>query len=282
MPRPTDWTREQTLAALHVYFQLQFGQLHQRNPLIRQLAEWIDRTPGSVALKLVNFASPDPQVRASGRTGMSNASNLDKRIWNELNEDWDLVAGEAARVYEHYGSEHGVKPGSDVEEEAPEIAEGKTVTATVKVRVNQARFRRAVLASYTSRCCISGLAVPQLLIASHIVPWSMDTKNQLNPQNGLCLSALHDKAYDIGLITVLPDYIHSAGVKEIDRFESRRIHKKNCLSTRIEALPCPSDSSLTQDFWKFTQSDSVTYSRVFGWLLTSTSSASTVRDACNE
>lgn len=200
------WTRDETLAALHVYFQLSFGQLHQRNPLIQQLAAWIGRTPGSVALKLVNFASLDPQVRASGRAGMSNASNLDRLIWIELNEDWDLVAGEAAHVYEHYGTEHGVKPGSDVVEEVPEIAEGKTVTATVKVRVNQARFRRAVLASYTARCCISGLAVPQLLIASHIVPWSMDAKNRLNPQNGLCLSALHDKAFDVGMITVLPNY----------------------------------------------------------------------------
>jgi hypothetical protein len=200
------WTRDETLAALHVYFQLPFGQLHQRNPLIQQLAEWIGRTPGSVALKLVNFASLDPQVRASGRAGMSNASQLDKLIWGELNEDWDLVAGDAARAFEQYGSEHGVTPGSDVAEEVPEIAEGRTVTATVQVRVNQVRFRRAVLASYTARCCISGLAVPQLLIASHIVPWSMDAQNRLNPQNGLCLSALHDKAFDVGLITVLPNY----------------------------------------------------------------------------
>jgi hypothetical protein len=238
MPRPNDWTRDQTLAALHVYFQLQFGQLHQRNPLIQQLAEWIGRTPGSVALKLVNFASLDPQVRASGRTGMSNASNLDKRIWTELNEDWDLVAGEATRVYEHYGSEHGVTPGSDVVEEVPEIAEGKTITATVKVRVNQARFRRAVLASYTARCCISGLAVPQLLIASHIVPWGMDEKNRLNPQNGLCLSALHDKAFDIGLITVLPNYTvrvsKSLMVADLDDFTKQALAKYD---GRAIALP---------------------------------------------
>jgi putative restriction endonuclease len=63
-----------------------------------------------------------------------------------------------------------------------------------------------VLASYGARCCISGLAEPRLLVASHIVPWSMDAHNRLNPQNGLCLSALHDKAFDIGLLTVLPDY----------------------------------------------------------------------------
>lgn len=224
MPRPSDWTREQTLAALHVYFQLPFGQLHQRNPLIRHLAAWIGRTPGAVALKLVNFASLDPQVRASGRSGMSNASQLDKRLWDELNADWDLVASEAAQAYEHYGMAHGVKPGADVVDEVPEIAEGKTVTAMVKVRVNQARFRRAVLASYNARCCISGLALPQLLIASHIVPWSMDEKNRLNPQNGLCLSALHDKAYDIGLITVLPDFtvrvskqLHEADLDEFTK-----------------------------------------------------------------
>jgi predicted restriction endonuclease len=95
----------------------------------------------------------------------------------------------------------------DVLDEVPEIAEGKTTTALVQVRVNQARFRRAILASYNAACCMSGLRVPKLLVASHIVPWSMDTQNRLNPSNGLCLSALHDRAYDQGLITVLPDFI---------------------------------------------------------------------------
>lgn len=103
----------------------------------------------------------------------------------ELNSDWDLIAAEAAHTYEHYGSEHGMYPGFDVVDDVPEIGEGTTVTAMVKVRVNQARFRRSVLASYSARCCISGLSVPQLLIASHIVPWSVDTRNRLNPQNGL-------------------------------------------------------------------------------------------------
>ena len=63
-----------------------------------------------------------------------------------------------------------------------------------------------MLASYNATCCISGLQHEKLVIASHIVPWSQDNKNRLNPQNGLCLSALHDRAYDQGLITVLPDY----------------------------------------------------------------------------
>lgn len=206
MPNPNNWTREQTLAALHVYLQLPFGQLHQRNPTIKQLAGWIGRTPGAVALKLVNLASLDPQVVASGRAGMANASNLDREVWAELDENCDALVTEAGVAYERYGSAHGVLPGSDVVDEVPELGEGRTITAIVQVRVNQARFRRAVMASYNARCCISGLKVPRLLIASHIVPWSEDHTNRLNPRNGLCLSALHDKAFDQGLITVLPDF----------------------------------------------------------------------------
>lgn len=200
------WTRPQTLAALHIYFQLPFGQLHQKNPRITQLASWIGRTPSAVALKLVNFASLDPQVRASGRIGMGHASRLDEEVWAELNIDWDAVATEAAMFFDEYGQAQGALPGSDVLEEVPELVEGKTTLAMVKVRVNQARFRRAIVAGYNARCCISGLTEPRLLVASHIVPWSMDTKNRLNPRNGLCLSALHDKAFDLGLITVLPDF----------------------------------------------------------------------------
>lgn len=201
-----NWTRPQTLAALHVYLQLPFGQLHYRNPKIKQLAQWMGRTPSSIALKLVNLASLDPVIVASGRSGMANASNQDKTIWGELQADWDTVALEAAAVYEHFASGHGIEADADLLEEMPTLEEGKTRSAMVQVRVNQARFRAAVLSSHNATCCISGLQHDKLLIASHIVPWSEDTHNRLNPQNGLCLSALHDRAYDQGLITVMPDY----------------------------------------------------------------------------
>jgi putative restriction endonuclease len=207
-----NWTGPQTLAALHIYLQLPFGQLHQRNPKIRQLAQWIRRTPGSVALKLVNFASLDPVIVASGRSGMGNASALDRQIWRELQADWDAVALAAAAEYEGLALSNGVQPDQDLLDDIPLsediwlLEEGKTRGATVQVRVNQARFRKAVLSSYNATCCISGLQHEKLVIASHIVPWSEDTKNRLNPHNGLCLSALHDRAYDQGLITVMPDF----------------------------------------------------------------------------
>ena len=189
-----NWTRPQTLAALHIYLQLPFGQLHQRNPKIKQLAQWLGRTPGSIALKLVNLASLDPMIVASGRAGMANASALDRRLWEELQTHWDANG-------------HGeVADAELLETDSPVVEEGRSRSAIVQVRVNQARFRKAVLASYNATCCISGLRHEKLVIASHIVPWAEDTQNRLNPQNGLCLSALHDRAYDQGLITVLPDF----------------------------------------------------------------------------
>ena len=233
-----NWTRPQTLAALHIYLQLPFGQLHQRNPKIKQLAQWIGRTPGSIALKLVNLASLDPVIVASGRSGMGNASALDRQVWDELQADWDAVALAAAAEYEQLALRNGVQADQDLLEEAPPseellaLEEGKTRSAIVQLRVNQARFRKAVLASYNATCCISGLQHEKRVIASHIVPWSEDTKNRLNPQNGLCLSALHDRAYDQGLITVMPDF-------------------KVCVSPTVKATK--GDSYITESLLRFDQ-----------------------------
>jgi putative restriction endonuclease len=201
-----NWSRQETLAALHVYMLLSFGQLHARNPLIRQLALWIGRTPNSIALKLVNFASLDPQVTASGRKGMGNTSALDQSVWSDLNHHWTSITLEAAEEYERLATNHGMSAVMDIAEDLVEegfvVPEGRTRSATVQVRINQARFRKAVLASYNNTCCISGLRHPKLVIASHIAPWSVDKENRLNPRNGLCLSALHDRAFDQGLITI--------------------------------------------------------------------------------
>lgn len=80
---------------------------------------------------------------------------------------------------------------------------GPTETvASVRVRRRQQFFRQTVLNSYGVRCCISGINVPCLLVASHIMPWRDFPKERLDPRNGLCLSSLHDAAFDAGLITL--------------------------------------------------------------------------------
>ena len=203
-----EWTRDQALIALNLYCQLPFGRLHYRNPAIIEVAGRLGRTPGSLAMKLTNLASLDPVIVESGRRGLSGASALDRSVWQEFRADPDKVGYESQVLMDALigGTQSLVELSSDALE--PEVApsyRAETTTATVAVRVKQSFFRRAVLSSYDSTCCMSGIKYPSLLVASHIVPWSKDEHNRLNPANGLCLSALHDKAFDRGLITVTPD-----------------------------------------------------------------------------
>jgi len=193
------WTRDELLLAINLYCKTPFGRIHVRNPDIIELAEKLGRTPGSVGYKLANFASLDPTLT---QKGASNVSKLDREIWAEFYDNWE------AKLSESESKLAELKGTPDIPEELPEleIAEGKTREAIVKTRVNQALFRKIILSSYDGKCCITGIDNAELLIASHIIPWSQDTKNRLNPMNGVCLNALHDRAFDKGLITINENY----------------------------------------------------------------------------
>lgn len=198
------WTREDLILAINLYCKLPFGRLHNRNPEIINLASLIGRTPSSVAYKLVNFASLDPSLKARGIKGASNASNLDREIWKEFFNHWDVLPFESEKLLAKIKNTTVEVLNHIPENELPK--EGKTREQLVRVRVNQSFFRRSILASYNGTCCITGLQQPELLIAGHIKPWSVDEKNRLNPQNGLAINPLHDKAFDSGLMTITSNF----------------------------------------------------------------------------
>lgn len=209
-PNTGNWTREQLKLAFHFYCQTPFGKLHSLNPKIIELAKLIGRTPDALAMKLVNFASLDPSIIASGRSGLKGASRLDREIWDEFHADWEGLAVECERLRQHLLTEHQI-PDDEAEmvdgTDSIPLADytGETRAVLVQQRLKQQFFRRAVLSSYRGCCCMSGLSEPRLLVASHIVPWRSDKENRLNPSNGLCLSAVHDKAFDSGLISLTDD-----------------------------------------------------------------------------
>lgn len=215
------WTKEQLKLAYHLYCQLPFGKLHSRNKEIIQLAGLIGRTPGAVAMKLVNFASLDPKITGSGRRGLGNASDLDCEVWGEFHADWERLAIECERLRKKLGA--GISS-EDLEDVDSLVAldtqdfTGETRRVVTEQRIKQHFFRRTVLSSYGTRCCMSGISEPRLLIASHIVPWSKDKANRLNPSNGLCLSAIHDRAFDKGLIALSDDFrvILSKAFRKLD------------------------------------------------------------------
>jgi putative restriction endonuclease len=198
------WTREELILAVNLYCKLPFGRLHRLNPEIISLANLIQRTPSSVAYKLVNFASLDPSLKARGIKGASNASKLDAEIWNEFFNNWDILPYESEKLLAKFEnvSVENISKISLID--LPK--EGKTREQIVKVRVNQSFFRSSILASYNNTCCITGIQQTEFLIAGHIKPWSLDEKNRLNPQNGIAINALHDKAFENGLLTITPDY----------------------------------------------------------------------------
>ena len=203
MPRSDIWTREQTIIAFKLYCSIPFGQAHSRNAEVKKVAALIGRTPGAVARKLGNFGSLDPELKKRGVVGLANRSKLDEEIWNEFNKDWNKNVFESTKLiaeYQHASIEKTLS--IDLEN----LPKGENKIRSVKVRVFQDFFRKAVLAAYEDTCCITGLKEKELNNASHIKPWKDDEENRTNPQNGLCLNALHDRAFDKGLITVLPNY----------------------------------------------------------------------------
>lgn len=185
------WTRDELILAINLYCKTPFGRIHVRNPQIIALAEALDRTPGSVSYKLANFAAIDPSL---DRKGASNTSKLDRVVWAEFFEDWDSMILESEERLSRL--RHAELP-TVIASDQITSREGK-----VRLRLKQSFFRQAVLTSYSVSCCITGIQNQELLNASHIVPWSVDERNRLNPRNGLCLNALHDRAFDRGLISL--------------------------------------------------------------------------------
>lgn len=191
------WTRDELIVAFNLYCKLPFGKIHIRNPLIIELAKAISRTPSSVSWKLANFARLDPSLQQRNIVGATHGAHGEVEVWDEFNNNWEKLAFESERLL-------GQMTGH-VLDEMPEFPVGREREALVRTRVNQSFFRSAVLAAYGGCCCITGLSIPQLLNASHIVPWAVDASNRTNPRNGLCLNALHDRAFDCGMLTVTLD-----------------------------------------------------------------------------
>ena len=186
------WSREELISAYNLYCKIPITEISPENTIIIQFADLLSRTPKEVAKRFKNFSRLDANVNISEDIGAE-----DKSTWNFFNTDWEKS------VYE---SESKIIDFENKLKNITEFPKGKERDRIVKSRINQNFFRSAVLTSYQNRCCITGLPFADLLNASHIIPWSVDNNNRLNPHNGLCLNVLHDRAFDRGLITIRPDY----------------------------------------------------------------------------
>lgn len=212
------WSREESLLAFQLYCRIPFQKTKANNPDVKELANLLGRTPASVARKLGNFGAFDPALQKLDISGLTHTSKLDKQIWDEFHADWNNLVWEASLLRSRLGRlprfHRPFKRPSGPSE----------TTRLTKQRVHQGFFRDAVLSSYEATCCITGLAIPECLVASHIVPWSEDERFRTDPTNGLCLSATFDRLFDAGLVSLTCD-----------------------LTVRFSSLVVRSQNSVTQD-----------------------------------
>lgn len=214
--RPRAWARAEQLTVLRYYLQTEFGRLHAGNPEIQAIAGKLGRTASSIAMKGSNYASLDPKITSTGRKGLNQASKLDRDAWDLMHNSFEAFEEESSAAAINFGLDpvslapvenpvngHQGEPG-----EVEIVNDGETETAaSVVTRRKQAFFRQAVLTAYRNTCPITGISVPALLNASHIIPWSANSRRRLDPSNGIALNALHDRAFDRGLITFENDLV---------------------------------------------------------------------------
>lgn len=179
--------------------------MHTRTPEIIEMANLIGRTVNSTAIRLTNFAACDPYHQNRGVKGMVGGIKQCQPIWDEFFGNKELLIFESETILAQ-------KENLTIESKFDDILfdikdlKGETKLREVKTRVNQNVFRQIVVANYSSKCAITGIDLPELLFASHIIPWSKNEDERLNPENGIFLSALYDKAFDRGLIAVNEKY----------------------------------------------------------------------------
>ncbi len=200
------WSREEMILALNLYLKLPFGKMDSRNPEVIRLANIIGRNPNAVALRLANYASQDPILQQRGISGMAHGGKKCEKYWQEFYHDKEKLVFESEKILASYeGTTIENKYARQIHD-IPQDLKGETRLRQVKTRVNQTVFRQIILSNYDGKCALTGIDLPELLVASHIIPWSENERERLNPENGICLSALYDKSFDQGLISFTNDY----------------------------------------------------------------------------
>ena len=244
------WSRDELIVALNLYHKLSFGQMHHRQPAIVALAEKLGRGSNSLSMKLCNFASLDPALKMRGIKGLSGASALDREVWSDFHGNLTEAAPASEVAFRALFGADETKEVEVTPREGVKVRKAPTgpteTNATVKIRRGQEYFRQAVLNNFGGQCGITGLAVRELLIASHILPWGKHEAERLNVRNGLCLSRLHDAAFDIGLIT-FDDNLRLKLSRGLKTALPQRAVAENFAAYEGEALQLPKDAALPDE-----------------------------------
>lgn len=205
------WSRDEFMLVMNLYTKLRYGQFNSRNTEVIKLAKLIGKTPGAVAFKLVHLSRQDPKHKDRVK-GLANSGKNAIEMYNEFSNNWDEMLFQSEVLLAKYQNkkieEIALDPNEiqDIENDILSGKDGKDVERVVKTRVNQSLFRKVVVNNYSNSCAICSLDIQNLLVASHILKWSMSKEHRLNPTNGICLCNIHDRAFELGFIGIDTNY----------------------------------------------------------------------------
>ncbi len=190
-----NWTREELLIAFGLYCRIPFAKLVSSNPLIIETSALLGRSPSALSMKLGNFARLDPAIQARGLSGLAHGGKGEVELWEEFGHNTEALAFESESALRNL-------KGIDLSTSESFPTGPTDAERSVRVRLVQSFFRKSVLSSYNFTCSFCNIEIRQILIASHIIPWSADVERRADPRNGICLCAFHDRAFDRGVLSV--------------------------------------------------------------------------------
>lgn len=128
------WTKEETIIAFNLYCKIPFKKAVKSNYDVIHCAQLIGRSPSSVAMKLGNFGSLDPELASKGISGLTNRSKLDEEVWEDFNKNWEDLAFESEKLIAKFKNKN-------IEQvDLNRQPEGIDRLSKVKTRVNQSFF----------------------------------------------------------------------------------------------------------------------------------------------
>lgn len=196
------WTREETIVAFNVYCKIPFKSSSKTHPMIIKYANLLNRTPSALNMKIGNIGRLDPDLKGQGISGLVHGAKMEEEVWNEFYDNPELLAFESEKIIARLTNQ-SIEMSTSIRTD--DLPQGRERSVIIKQRVNQSFFRSTVMSAYNFHCCISGVNIAELLEACHIVDWSQDERNRVNPKNGLCMNSFFHKAYDKHLLGITPD-----------------------------------------------------------------------------
>lgn len=207
MSEKRNWTEDEEILALCLYYELPTAKHDKNTPQVKELASLLGRSVGAVVFKLGNLKALDDSTEG---IGFVHGAKLDKLVF-------DKFIGKPAELFERRDEILALKHSENIatptagynlpDSELDKLAHELEFSQDDKMRLQKWRerqwaFRLSLMKGYNEHCCLSGIRNPDFLIASHIVPWSVDKENRLNPRNGLLLNVFLDKAFDKGYMSI--------------------------------------------------------------------------------